>query len=374
MLKAILESVFGGESPARICHHESRMMKTKRISVWGWVGLLGVFGSTIAHAAITLQITNRQYLNGGLAGTLDPIADSLETSFNSSLSATSATQFLTEMGNANAGATRSILASGTNENSTYIGSFGVNGALSGGASVRSTSNSLPSVGLATQAGITLGANGEKIKLFRGLDAKRVLYHLSFYSADLSSYFSASGITMDSMQASAGLSYQIYHTESWIPGLVRFNGIRVASGLSYGNFTASYTTPFRSASGGINMQSDVTFTVDSKIYTWSSEAVTGLRLANVLDLYTGFGVDFNLGSTSLSASSENGAVSASNGGTTVFAGDATIDGTADVASPTIVQMRFLLGTQANLGPLGIYLAGQISTPTVLCLNFGAKLAF
>ncbi len=338
------------------------------------MGLLGWSGISLANAAITLDITNRQYVNGGLAGTLDPIADNLESLFNSSLTNTNGTQFLTEMGNANAGATRSLMASGTNENATYIGSFGVNGALSGGASVRSTSNSLPSIGVATQAGIALAANGEKIKLFRGLDAKRVLYHLSFYSVDLSSYFSASGITMESLQASAGVSYQIYHTESWVPGLVRFNGIRVASGLSYGNFSASYTTPFTMSSGGINMQSDVTFTVNSGIYTWSSEAITGLRLASALDLYTGFGVDFNLGSTSLSASSENGAVSATSGATTVFTGDATIDGTAETASPTIVQMRFLLGTQANLGPLGIYLAGQISTPTVLCLNFGAKLAF
>jgi hypothetical protein len=240
--------------------------------------------------------------------------------------------------------------------------------------VRATSNSLPGVGVATQAGITLSANGDTIRLFRGLDAKRVLYHLSFYSLDLSSYFTASGITMESLQASTGVSYQIYHTESWIPGLVRFNGIRVASGLSYGKFSASYSTPFTMASGGINMQSDVTFTVDSGVYTWSSEAVTGLRLANVLDLYTGFGVDFNLGSSSISASSENGGVSASSGGTSVFTGDATISGTAESASPTIVQMRFLMGTQANLGPLGVYLAGQISTPTVLCLNFGAKLAF
>ena len=327
-----------------------------------------------ARAAITLDIANRQYINGGVAGTLDPIADSLESNFNGIFTGTSSTEFLTEMGNANAGATRSMLASGTNENARYIGSFGVNGALSGGASVRATSNSLPGVGLATQAGITLSANGEIVRFFRGLDAKRVLYHLSFYTLDLSSYFTASGITMESLQASTGLSYQIYHTESWIPGLVRFNGIRVASGLSYGKFSASYSTPFTMASGGINMQSDVTFTVDSGVYTWSNEAVTGIRLANVLDFYTGLGVDFNLGSTAISASSENGGVTASNGGATVFTGDATISGTVESASPTIMQMRFLLGTQANLGPLGLYLAGQISTPTVLCLNFGAKLAF
>jgi hypothetical protein len=353
-----------------VCHHE-KMRNPKVLIV---ITLLNGLISGGAQAAISLDITNRQYLDPAIQATLDTVADTLENNFNTLFTSTGSTEFLTEMGNANAGATRSIMVPGTSENARYTASFGLNGALSGGTAVTAAANTLPGVGLAAHGGISLSANGEIIKLFRGLDAKRVMYHLSFYSLDLSSYFSASGIEMDSLQVSAAVSYQIYHTESWLP-IVRFNGIRVASGLSYGSFNASYTAPFTLSSGGVNMNSDITLTSNSKIYTWSNQVVTGVHLLSVLDFYTGLGIDFNFGSTSLDGSSENGAVSAKNGaGASVFSGDATIAGSANSAAPTILQMRYLLGTQMNLGPLGVFLTGQISTPTVLCLNFGAKLAF
>ena len=124
-----------------------------------------------------------------------------------------------------------------------------------------------------------------------------------------------------------------------------------------------------------MKSDVTLTVDSKVYTLTNEATAGVRFLYFLDLFMGLGVDFNFGSTSLAGKNSNGSVSASNAaGVTIFTGDATVTGTAESAAPSIAQLRLLMGTQVNLGPLGIYAQAQVSTPSVYSLNLGAKISF
>ena len=332
--------------------------------------LMILFG-TNANAAYQLSISNRKYPLGN-QGPLDVIANSLESQFNTTLAASDNEGFLTQVGNANAGSTRSFLAPGIIGEARYSGSFGLSGAYSGGTNPTVKPNSLPSVGVAAQSGITIGANGEIIHLFPGLDRKKVMFHVSFYTMDLSSYFS-NGITLNSMQFSTGVSYQVYNPQEWVPG-IRFNGIRVSSGASYGNFSGSYTTPFTISSGGIDMKSNVKLSVDSAVYTFSNEATTGLRFLYLLDLFTGLGVDFNFGSTSLSGTNSNGAVSASQAGVSVFSGDANVTGSPYTSSPTTAQLRWFIGSQINLGPVGIYAQAQVSTPAVYSLNLGAKLSF
>jgi hypothetical protein len=328
-----------------------------------------------ASALYQLRITNRQYINGGVPAVLDPIADSLELQFNSTLAGSDNAEFLTQVGNANAGATRSFLAPGVIGEATtkHSVAFGLGGSYSGGTSASTGANSLPSVGAAGHTGITLGANGEIIKIFRGLNPKKVMYFVSFYTMDLSRFFN-DRITIDSLQASVGLTYPVYSPREWIPG-VRFNGIQVSSGLAYGNFNGSYTTPFTSSSGGVNMQSNVTLNVDSDVFTFSNEATTGLRFFYVLDLFLGLGIDFNVGSTALSGTTSGGAVSASDaGGTTVFTGDTTLVGTPESSTPSAAQLRFIMGTQVNMGPIVVYGQAHVSTPAVYSLNLGARVSF
>lgn len=336
--------------------------------------LLFFFGFE-AHALYRLEITNRQYPNGGIPAVLDPIADSLETEFTNTLANSDNLGFLTNVGTANASATRTYLAPGIigQTTSRYSLAFSASGAYSGGTNPSAGANSLPSVGAAAHTGITLGANGETIKIFRGLDPKKVMYYASFFTMDMSRFFKH-GITIDSLQTSFGLSYPIYGPKPWLSGL-RFNGIQVSSGVSYGNFNGSYTTPFTTSSGGVNMQSDVTLTVDSSVFTYSTEATTGVRLLYLVDLFVGLGVDFNFGTTSLAGATNGGGVVATDGaGTTIFTGDAELVGTPETSSPTVVQLRFLLGTQVNLGPMAIYGQVQASTPSVYSLNLGARVSF
>lgn len=323
-------------------------------------------------AAYQLQITNRQFPNGGNAALLNPMADAIETQFNSALTASNNEAFLTSVGNANAGATRSYFSPGVYADGKISGSFSMSGAFSGGTKTGGTSNSLPEVGVAAHSGITLGASGEIFKVFGGLDPKRVMVHASFYMMDLSRYFGGN-ITLDSLQVSTGVTYQLYAPRPWLP-MMRFNGIRLSSSIAYGSFNGSYITPFTNSSGGATMTSDVRLNVDSNVFTFSNEATTGVRLFYLLDVFTGLGVDFNAGSTSLSAEMMGGSVTATSGGSTVFTGDASLTGTPESASPSIVQLRWLLGTQVNLGPMGVFAQVQVSTPSVYSLIFGGKLTF
>lgn len=328
--------------------------------------------SAIAHANYTLKIVNRQYPNGGNPAVLDPVADSLENQFNTTMASSNNVGFVTQVGNANAGSVRSATDPGVTSNARYSISAGVGGAIAGGTKVSTGANSLPPVGVAAQSSISIGANGELVKIFRGLDPKRVMYHLSFYTMDLSRYI-GHGVTVDALQFSTGLSYQLYSPRQWVPG-IRYNGIRVSSSASYASFNGSYTTPFTLSSGGVDMVSNVTLTVNSKVYTLSNQAITGIRLFWFLDLYTGLGIDFNFGSTTLTGSNSNGAVSAQQGGVTTFTGDAEMSGTPEKGSPNIAQFRWLVGTQLNFGPLGIVAQAAAATPSVYCLNLGAKIAF
>ena len=330
------------------------------------------FFLTDANATYQLLITNRQYLNGGVQAALDPVADQIQTNFDTTMAAADQTGFLAQVGDANAGASRSYLAPGVYGEARYLFGFGISAALAGGTSFSAPANSLPAVGAAAQSGFNLAANGEIIHIFMGLDPKRVMYHASFNSMNLSSLI-GHGVTLHSLQASAGVSYQMSNPFMWMPGIL-YNGVRLSTGASYGNFSGSYTTPYTLSSGGINMTTNATLAVDSSVFSVTGEATTGFRFFWLMDLYTGAAIDLNVGSTSLSGSTSNGAVSATQGGVTVFTGDAAVSGSGTSAAPVIADLRWLLGTQVNLGPLGIYAQLQVGSPSVYSLNLGGHLVF
>jgi hypothetical protein len=341
-----------------------------------WFWILIFFLSQESFANITLTIKNPQYSNWGVAAQalLETTASDLENQFNDTLLTAESSEFLSQIGNANALATRSILSPGVTASGTKMaGSFQLNWALSGGLKVSSNSNSLPPVGVAAQSGITLGANGDYIKIFQGLDPKRVMYHLSFYQVNIGSYFKNSGISSKALQASTGVSYQLYPKRNWLPG-IDFTGIRLSSGFSFADFNASYTTPFTLSSGGINMKSNVTMTVDSTVFSFSNEAIVGIRMLYFLDLFTGLGMDVNLGSTKLLGTSSNGSVSASQGGIIGYVADASVTGETASISPTTAQLRLILGTQINTGPISLFLQANASTPNAYSLNLGGKFGF
>ncbi len=334
----------------------------------------------------TLTIGDRTYSNPAFKPALDAMADSIETEFNSSIaSADNQKIFLGAQGNANAVSTRSFLSPGVMPADSKIdvsfgGSMAV--ALGQGASlsdgIKTASNQLPPVGVGAKTGLSVGASGRLIHLpIKGLDPNRVMYRASFYSTDLSSYI-GKGITIKSMQASLGMSYQFYQARNWVP-MIRFNGIQVTSGLSYSTFSANYRTPFNitetdSSTGTVlAWNNDVDIGVNSKVWSFTNEATIGVRLFWVLNLYTGFGLDFNAGSSQITGGS-TGPVTGTNSGSTVFTGTGVVFGDSASVSPTVVQLRYLLGTEFDIGPVGIYVQGQAATPSVYAVNAGLHFVF
>ena len=335
--------------------------------------------------AFTLTINNRAYPGGGgaIQAQLDALADAIQSQFNTSIaSANNQSEFLTQAGNANAMSSRSFLSPGAlTRTDQYLFGFGGSMALAlgSGASLSNgislPQNQLPPLGVGAKTGFTLGIPAKNLKLPLRLDPSRLMISASFYSMDLSSVI-GHGVSLNSMQSSLGLSYQFYSPQSWTP-LIRFNGFRISSGLSYSTFDATYSTPFNltQSGGGVNMNwnSNVDIGVSSSVFSLTNEVSTGFRLLGLLNLYTGLGVDFNFGSSKLTGGS-TGPVVGTQGASTVFTGTATVDGASSGTTPTLAQVRYLVGTEFDLGPVGIYLQGQVSTPSVYGLNLGAHFLF
>ncbi|MBC7397729.1 MAG: hypothetical protein H7333_09830 [Bdellovibrionales bacterium] len=339
--------------------------------------------------AFQLAITNRNFPGAGalIQTQLNQLADNIQTQFNQTIaSASNQSDFLNAVGNANAFSARSFLAPGVvPANKTFFVNAGGSAAiaLGNGASLSSgitfPKNQLPPIGVSAKAGFTVGVSGRMIPipLPLGLDSGRMMYSFSFLSADLSNQIGR-GITLKTSQTSLGASYQLYVPQAWTP-LARFDGIRITSGLSYSTFDASYRTPFNLSSFDSGTNSTVTWNsnvdlgVRSQVFSLTNEVKTGVRMLWLLDVYTGIGLDFNFGSSAITGGS-SGPVSGTSSGTTVFSATATLDGESASAAPTLAQFRYLLGTQVDLGPVGIYVQGQVSTPSVYALNFGAHVAF
>lgn len=340
---------------------------------------------SVRAEAFTLDITDRAYPNGGagIQAALDALADSIESSFNTSI-ASSANQesFLEAVGNANAGSSRSFLAPGVQTSSDKIllglgGSMalalGSSSTLSSGISV--PANQLPPIGVGAKTGVTVMIPAKNIKVAWPVDPSKLSIGGSFYSMDLSSWI-GNGISLQSMQASFGFGYQMYAPKDWTP-LIRFNGFRISSGLSYSTFDATYRTPFNltQSGSGVDMvwNSNVDIGVTSTVVSLTNQVTTGVRLLWVLNVFTGLGVDLNFGSSKLTGGS-TGPVVGSQGATTVFTGTATVDGASNGTSPNPIQLRYLAGVTLPLGPFELFAQGQVSTASVYGLNFGMNLQF
>ena len=340
--------------------------------------------------SFTLTISNRQYSGLGVAlqSTLDAQADAIQTQFNNSIASKANTdQFLVSMGNANAGSSRSYLSPGvitSNSNIAVSLSGGIALAVGNGASlsngIKTSSNTLPPVGVGAKSAVSVGISGTLLKLHLGrLDPKRTMVNLTFGTLNLSSLL-GNGVTMKSTQMGAGLAYQVYEPRSWTP-LVRFNGIRISSGLVYSYFDASYSTPFNlsqvdSTSGAtMTWNNNIDLAVNSSVFSFTNEVTTGVRLFWIWNLFTGVGVDFNVGSSSITGGS-TGSVSATipPSGSSIFTASSTVSGDSPSATPSLAQLRYILGTELDLGALAIYVQGEAATPSVYSLNFGAHVLF
>ncbi len=343
-----------------------------------WATGIAILGGLVAppSKAFQLAITNRVVTPPGDATLLNALADSLESQFNSSLASVGTQEnFLRQVGNANAMSGRAFLSPGAliaNRDFFFAYGFGSGLSLGEGASlsqgITTPPNQLPPVGLGAKGGFTFGVSGKKFPKLFSLDASRVMVFASFSTMDLSSWIGRR-IALQSHHGSLGLSYQYYLPQNWTP-LIRFNGFRISSGLSYANLDIRYSTPFQlteqSGPTSMSWSGTVDLGVNSDVWSLTNEVTTGFRLFWIWNLYAGIGIDLNVGSSNLTGTS-SGPVTASQ-----FSGTAVVTGAPESAAPSWVQTRAIFGTQFDLGPIGIFGQFTLSTPSVYGLNFGASL--
>jgi hypothetical protein len=333
-----------------------------------------------AHG-LTLSIGNRSYAGGNQAA-FDALADSIENQFNSTIATgPSQAEFLTQVGNANAMSSRGYVSPGAiSGKQRFFMSVSGSGAVALGEGAKFTTalnlpqNQIPNIGFSAKGGVSIGVGGSVIPKFLPLDPSKTTFSASFFSTDRLP-FRGSRFSLASTQASVGMSYQLDVPKALGP-LLRFNGFKLTSGLSYSVFEGSYRIPFQltASSGGSSMSwsDDVTVGIQSKVFSVSNEIVTGVRAFWIATVYTGVGMDLNFGSSSITGQT-GGQVSGSGGGGSTFTGTASITGEEVSRAPTWVQFRYLAGTQFDLGPVGVFIQGQMATPAVYGLNIGAHFA-
>lgn len=241
--------------------------------------------------------------------------------------------------------------------------------------IRAQNGHLPGLGAALNINLTLGINLGFFELpdLGAFELKRLKVYASLYSGSQNSLLSNSQFSFTAWGLHG--QYQLVEAIALAPaGLFRWGGVNVASGLTYGSqsvtFTdtqvssGSQTTPVTFQGKTLNVVSAWTgkaqLTLDGSSYAIPIEASTSLQLGYVFTLFVGAGFDLNFGSTELRSTSKVPVgVSVNNGaGTTadLLSSDVLLT-LKDSASPRWGDARGFAGLQLNFGVLALF--GQVA---------------
>lgn len=357
-----------------LCNIKNGLLPAIKLCLW--------IGLGVSHPAAQAYVMRLENVNDTSPGQImTPAAQALVDEFNGIMGASASHDFLSALGNANAGSSRSQFTPGAvTSNHILVGIYGAGAAALGSDTTfsgigNSGSNQLPGIGVGAKLGLTVGLSGQIVKIPLPLDPSKTMWLLSFSTMSFSKYLK--NITLNSSQFGLGLSYELQSPIGWNP-ILRWNGIRVTTGLTYSAFEVGYKTPFslsQNLGGGASVKwaADLDLGAKSWLTTLSTEATTGVRLFWFWNLYTGVGIDFNAGGTNFTGGSK-GKIVSDPAGPPGYEADAIIEPGKTGYGPSIVSARYLLGTQFDLGPVGLYLQGQLAVPSVYVLNVGTQFQF
>lgn len=297
------------------------------------------------------SITNINVIsNAAVVNALIPV---FENSVNTTLfSNFSDSTFLNAMGNATSASTRSLGVNPPNEWRTLSLQLSVGAGLESGhgSEVGAQQNSLPSIGLGGEAALTVGLPASSFvgQSFLGLDSSRLHFYADFMTLSLNSLYS--GLDLNFLTVGAHADYLLAPPSGFV--VLDWTGLQIETGLDVAHFAANYTTPlsFSSSSSGVTMtySSKVNIGVSSTVVSVPLQMQTGLTFFKVLTLYTGFGMDLNLGSSALTGGVSGPVTATDASHTTVFTGTGTLDVSSTSGSaPSFIDTRFFFGLQFNL---------------------------
>lgn len=316
-----------------------------------------------AHA-VTFGITGAT-VEPGSVPVNDALISILEKAVNQGLFPSGGEDsFLAQMGNAAILSTRGLDIDTVSQPKYFMVGGAMSGALTfpargSGGSARGKRNSLPELGAAGQGSVMMGAPATALGFtgsFFGLPVERITLFANFMSLNLDRVFDGVKLGMTNFGVSA--SYVMIPPQH-SSKVLQWTGWVGSTGLQYARTRVSYFTHFDSqvADGSNN---SMTWTGAGDIGSKSSivsipvQISTGVTALYVASVYTGLGLDINVGSSQLEGVIDGNVRGADAGNTTTYQGTGVLDaGASNSVSPSFMNARGFMGVQVNIWALRLF---------------------
>ncbi|MDQ3367545.1 MAG: hypothetical protein M3680_19155 [Myxococcota bacterium] len=332
------------------------------------VALAGALAPATAHADATVGVElspDGMVLASQLGVTPEQLAAQIRQEIDAAYQTNDVEGFLRDFTDATAFSARGLGADYGSTPRGFIAGIAANVAAAGNSNVRT--GDAPTAGLAANLAVLLGMN------LREWNHPRWTVYVNGFYRNAATEDLAGNI----LSLGAHVQYRVVPpTESDGPGTaLRWLGLSVTSGLELtrwdlGSARESLGTDFevRGDGGSANLDYDAMgrFDLTSTATTLPIEATTGFRLALLVSVYGGVGVDLTLG-TSTVAANLAGALRTADGrdiGTVTIDADGSSSG-----SPAAI--RLLAGIQANLWNVKVFVQANASATPAASIGLGVR---
>jgi hypothetical protein len=330
--------------------------------------VLWLLGSGVAHAQVTVDVTlnaDGQALANQLGITSAELAMRIQDQVNAAYDAKNVDGFIRSFTDATSFSTRGLGVDYVSMPKNLI--LGVGGNFAVAASGDFNAEERPTAGLAANVSFMVGMN-----LADYGNPRWTLFANGFYrKASLNSL--RGGITTAGLHAQYRL-IEPQRDEGATTKALRWTGLDITSGLEFTRWNLGIDddiqTPFgvQGSSGAANLTLDSTGTFDlaSTAMTLPVEVSTGIRIALLVSVYVGAGVDFTASSGKLTTNLTGNLLTEDNRnvGTTTITGGGNNSG-----SP--VAGRVMTGAQLNLWKLKVYVQLNASATPAASIGAGIR---
>ena len=318
-----------------------------------------------AQVAVSVQLNPEgESLASSIGISAAELAMRIEGRINDAYGAANVGGFLRSFADATAFSMRGLGVDYASDPNSLVLGVGINLAIA--ASSEITADERPTAGLAANIGFMAGLN------LSGQGAPRwTVFANGFYRKGGTESLRG-GITSAGLHAQYRLANP--QVDQGAARILRWGGIDVTAGLEFtrwhldveDSITTSFEVQGSSGSAALDVESTGTFDLSSSTVTVPVEVTTGIRIALLLSLYVGAGVDFTAGTGKLDANL-TGTLRTTDDrdiGTTTITG-----GGDNTASP--VAARILAGAQLNLWKLKVYAQVNGSPTPAASVGFGIR---
>ncbi|MBF0297482.1 MAG: hypothetical protein HQK51_02105 [Oligoflexia bacterium] len=341
-----------------------------------------------------ITVTNYGNVPTASHADINTLFSNLETEVNSKLPTADTTSYPPAMANSQAIALKGLGTDYATNPSIFIVGFGVGIAADTGGynfsevtSSKIEAKNFKGIGAQTSlmGGINLKYFDSMPTLFDVIDLKKMTAFINFMKVKLPSV--KKGITGDLSSYGFHIQYKIYNGYS-APLFFKWGGIDITTGFDHGSSNLKLSQDYAISKTrdvtdptGVTRSLDANFTGNASIESNVSintiplELSTNVQLLYVLTLFGGIGVDFNSGSSKITAVSTGPiAVNDTTNTLTGITANAALN-LGDDGKPKSMFSRYFLGTQVNIWAVKMY--AQLNHAfggNLWGLNLGVRVAF